>query len=316
MKNTLLLIILLFIHSTSLHATTYRYVDQALIVDSLLERIDKNATVIDENAYQKAGKGLFEVTLTDDTKAPEVVYLKKTIQWLYQTPAPGTSTSNTNIGTLTLTSKTGTGRVEVKTDSGWQELTSLQLPSGIQVRTTKGSVAHFSAPGLDALHLDEESEMQFTQEKTTYGVTSEVNLFKGTSFVRTLKLEDEAGDHDFKIRSPLGLAAARGTEYLVSYQDGVSVTCIVQGGVDVNRTNGESVAQLNVKLPGDLLFQAIPELSARQYSEWLYNMVVKIGAQNTVDAKPRTFTAYLPVVRKDSHLKSFWEAADGGRIKW
>ena len=314
MKNILWLLTVLLL-SVSLHAETYRYVDEALVVDSLLERIDKNAVVINEKAYQKSGKGLFDVALANDKKAPDVVYLKKTISWLHQSPAPGEATRESKAGNLTLISKVGSGTIEIDNGSGWQELTSHAISSGVRVRTSKGLTANFAAPGLAALHLDESSEMQFSQKKSPAGIASEVGITKGTSFIKTLKL-DSGQPHTFKIVSPVSISAARGTEYLVSHNDGVSVTCIVQGGVDVNRTNGKAVAELNVEHPGDLLFQAVPELNAKQYSEWLYDMIVQIRAKNPADSQPRTFTGYLPVVRQDSHLKSFWEATDGGRIKW
>ncbi|MEM6883738.1 MAG: FecR domain-containing protein [Verrucomicrobiota bacterium] len=314
MKTHLLLLSAL-LFTTAANAVTYRYVDEALVVDSLLERIDKNAVVIDEEDYQKSGKGLFEVELADDSKVPDVVYLKKTIQWLHQSPAPGEATQEANVGTLTLTSKSGNGLVEIDNGSGWQELTSQTIPTGASIRTAEGVSVNFSAPGVAGLHLDEKSEIQFIQKKISSGISSQIGITKGTSFIKTLKLKSGI-THDFKIVTPISIAAARGTEYLVSHDDGVSVTCIVQGGVDVARTDGESVAELTVERPGDLLFQAVPELSAKQYSEWLYDMIVRIRAKNAADTTARTFTGYLPVVRQDSHLKSFWEATDGGRIKW
>jgi len=120
MKYSLLILSSLIL-ATTLNAATYRYVDKALVVDSLLERIDKNAVVIQEGDYQKSGKGLFDVKLADGAKAPDVVYLKKTIQWLHQSPAPGAATRESNAGKLTLTSKTGNGSIEIDTGSGWRD---------------------------------------------------------------------------------------------------------------------------------------------------------------------------------------------------
>ncbi|MEM6602226.1 MAG: FecR domain-containing protein, partial [Verrucomicrobiota bacterium] len=287
MKPSLLIPAALFL-TTTVHAVTYRYVDQALIVDSLLERIDKNAVVIQEEDYRKSGKGLFEVTLPDGSKTPDVVYLKRTIPWLHQSPPPDTATRESNLGKLTLTSKSGDGVIRIDRGSGWEELTTLTVASGVRIQTAPGVSANFAAPGLASLHLDRGSEILFRQEKSPSGVTSEIGITQGTSFIKTLKLES-GQPHSFKIVSPISVSAARGTEYLVSHQDGVSVTCIVQGGVDVNRTDGKPVAQLTVERPGDLLFQAVPELSAKQYSEWLYNMIVRIRAKNAPDAPARTF---------------------------
>ena len=295
-------------------AETYRYVDKAIVVDSLLERIDTKAVIIEPGNYKKSGKGLFDISLPEGAKAPDVVYLKKTLNWIYQSPAPSSAVALNKTGTLSLTSQPGQG-AEFLSNGTWKPLTDKTIiVSGTTVRTPPATALTFAAPGIDSLRIDQASEFTFQQQKTAKGIQTKIELEKGTSFIRTLNKEGLI--HDFSVSTPKSIAAARGTEYLVSHEKGVSVTCIIQGGVDVTTEKQKPVAELTVTRPSDLLFQAVPELNARQYSEWLYGMITRIQESNPETNTPRTFTGYLPVIRKGSHLKSAWEATNADRIKW
>lgn len=293
----------------------YRYVDQAILVDSLLERIDPKAVIISPANYNKIKGGKFAVTLDQEGKAPEVVYLKTTLNWLKNDPPLKTEFLSTEVGQINVRSVQGTVEAKVPDSGAWVvALPGMALPIGSIIRTGEDSKASVQLPGLQSVIAGQDATFALEQTATENKVKTQLKVDQGTLFIKSAKFKGIP--HDFSIRTPLGIAAARGTEYLTSHEDRTSVICVVEGEVKVLKDNQEQVANLNVKSEGELLFQAIPELSGRQYAEWLYQKAQEIAALNPDSTGTREFTAYLPVLRTDSQKDSIWEATSSNRIKW
>lgn len=296
-------------------AEEYRYVDKAVMVDSLLARMDPKGVIIEPADYKRLEDGRYEVKLPQMAGIPDVVYLKTEFSWIRNEAAPSKPDALSEAGTFKLLNLAGSVEVKKDESGAWQKAQpGVSLVSGSLIRTGKDSRISVAVPGMQSVIGEENSEIRLTQEPQRAQVRTEVLLKQGTLFIKSRGFE--GASHDFRIKTPKSVAAARGTEYLVSHRNGVSVTCLVEGGVDVSDAKGRLVSGLQIQKQGDLLFQAVPELEGRQYSEWLYNMVSVMGGLNDAGAEGRTFTGYLPVVLRSGTLKSAWEVGQSARIKW
>ncbi|MEM6820748.1 MAG: FecR family protein [Verrucomicrobiota bacterium] len=293
--------------------TVYRYVDKSIIVDSLLERVDPKATIIDEGGYKKTAAGVFSVSLPQGTQAPDVVYLKKQFSWLNAAATQTPPTAKAQSGNYVVGSSEGPVTLAKAGGQETQVTPGSRFTNGDVIRTGKGGKASLIIPGMRSVTSDQNSVLSINQLQNPSNVSTEVKLNRGTVFLETSKFQDSV--HSFRVTTPLSIAAARGTEYLVSIEQGVSVICIIEGGVDVTKADKKPVAELTVTKPGDLLFQAVPELNARQYSEWLYAMVGTMDRLNQ-GSSTKTFTGYFPVIRKDSAYKTFWDANQNSGKRW
>jgi hypothetical protein len=136
------------------------------------------------------------------------------------------------------------GPVTVQTPDGNTETgtNGLIVPSGAKVSTAAGGSAAVFMGGVNSARFLPNSDATVTQNFNGSLRKTDVNLTKGTVFCRVGKRAGEK--QDYEVRTPQGVAAARGTELAVSITaaNGVSYTvCFTsQGVVTMTDASGNS----------------------------------------------------------------------------
>ena len=136
------------------------------------------------------------------------------------------------------------GPVTVQTPDGNTETgtNGLIVPSGAKVSTATGGSAAVFMGGVNSARFLPNSDATVTQDFNGSLRKTDVNLTKGTVFCRVGKRAGEK--QDYEVRTPQGVAAARGTELAVSITavNGVSYTvCFTsQGVVTMTDASGNS----------------------------------------------------------------------------
>jgi len=147
----------------------------------------------------------------------------------------------------TITTDTGSGSVKYElpgattyTDLAWKAI--VKVPAGTLVETTPDGVAKVDIfPGGRMLVLPSSTFKVSSLRLTTAGDTitkrqARIDLETGT--LKTL-LSHKGGNTspiDFSIKTPTGVAAARGTKYVVTVVGGITYVEVIEGTVDVNGT--------------------------------------------------------------------------------
>ena len=112
------------------------------------------------------------------------------------------------------------------------------LPDGSKVRTGEGAEVIINVVSGAAMRLDADTQVQFNDmefEKIDNQVKkrkARISIDKGTA--SALLKEDAPEQTDFRIETPQGTAAARGTFYGVSVVDGQTFISVKEGKVGVS----------------------------------------------------------------------------------
>jgi hypothetical protein len=125
------------------------------------------------------------------------------------------------------------GSVSVKTPDGTVEhgANGMLVPSGSTVSTAAASSAAVFAGGINSARIMPDSNISVTQNMEGTVRHTTVDLQKGTVFSRVGKRAGET--QNYEVRTADGVAAARGTEYVVTLMDGVTLVFVNSSKVDL-----------------------------------------------------------------------------------
>ncbi len=147
--------------------------------------------------------------------------------------APESGNVTVAVGDVTFTDKDGNS-VAVKAGD--------KVAVGGTVKTGAGARAVIVVTPRSAIRVAEKSEVLIT-EVTETSTPKRVMLDLKTGSLGALLKPNAAGEMDFKIRTPSGIAAARGTYYSVVVEDGKGFAQVKEGRVEIIPENAEEAEE-------------------------------------------------------------------------
>jgi hypothetical protein len=194
-------------------------------------------------ATSSNGEGLVQPVSTDTTAAASPAQMtgrlaKQRLFWAE--PVTTANGATPKVGPHEMKLVAVHGAVSVKTPDGQTEpgTNGLLVPSGSTIETSAhGSAAVFMG-GVDSARLVPNSGVIVAQNMEGTVRHTTIDLQKGAVFSRVGRRPGET--QKYEVRTPEGVAAARGTEYLDVEVDGVHVVFTNKGTVDLY-VNGQLV---------------------------------------------------------------------------
>ncbi len=137
------------------------------------------------------------------------------------------------------------GTVTVKTENGVTKdgEEGMIIPSGSTVSTPAGSSVAVFMNGVNSARLLPDSEVKITEHLNGSTRNTMIDLKQGTVFSRVGRRPGET--QDYEVRTPEGVAAARGTEFADYRANGRHFVFVAKGVVDELDANGNVIATLN-----------------------------------------------------------------------
>jgi len=173
------------------------------------------------------------------------------------------------------------GPVTVKLPSGrtTRAKNGMIIPSGSSVRTTSGSSAAVFIGGTNSARLTEDSSAKFSHSASQNTQRTTVDLTRGCVFSKVGK---KAGvRQDYKVRTPVGIAAAKGTDYATLYRSDNMHVFVVAGRVFLFDLNGNLLGSASTTNAGQISFISTENLDADGQQELIDEIVDLAGDNNT-----------------------------------
>lgn len=151
------------------------------------------------------------------------------------------------------------------------------IPTGSSVRTTSGSSAAVFIGGVNSARLTENSTAKFNNRYSDGLQKTTVDLSRGTVFS---KVGRQSGTRqDFKVRTPVGIAAAKGTDYATMYRSNNMYVFVVAGRVVMFDNQFNFLGEASTSRPGQVSFISTDDLSDTEYQS-LLNEIINLAEQN------------------------------------
>lgn len=151
------------------------------------------------------------------------------------------------------------------------------IPSGSSVRTTSGSSAAVFIGGVNSARLTENSTAKFNNRFSDGLQKSTVDLSRGTVFT---KVGSKSGTRqDFKVRTPVGIAAAKGTDYATMYRSNNMYVFVVAGRVALFDNQFNFLGEASTSRAGQISFISTADLNDTQRQN-LLNEIINLAEQN------------------------------------
>lgn len=155
------------------------------------------------------------------------------------------------------------------------------ISAGDAVRTGDGANVAVFMGGVNSVRLDQSTEAVVHQTVANNQRDSTVDLKKGTVFARVGRRTGET--QDFKIKTSLGVAAAKGTQLAVKFGNGRMVVFTTDGKVSVFDADGKPVATATVVSgTGKIILTGLPPLSPGEEEQAINDILM---ATDSINAK-------------------------------
>lgn len=136
---------------------------------------------------------------------------KRPLFWSEPVTPPGGSPPHVGINEMKLVEVQGSVSIKMADGSVRQGDEGMLLPSGSTVVTSEASSAAVFMGGVNSVRLLPASDAQFVQHLNGSLRKTSIDLHQGTVFSRVGRRPNET--QDYEVRTPEGVAAARGTEF-------------------------------------------------------------------------------------------------------
>ena len=264
-----------------------REVDEA-ILESEIKRLAPNAMIVEPENYSVDAEDTYWVKADLAPLLKGDVYLKHRSFWIEPlTPPASLPAPKAESGQLKLLEVRGEVKIlrPGEPETAVDVIEGMLIPSGSTVATGEDSSAAVLMGGVNSVRFGPRSEglLRQTVEDGKRGTI--VDLRDGTVFSRVGRRAGER--QDFQVRTPQGVAAARGTDYAVWLREGRLVVCSAAGVVEIRDPQNNPRDTLPQPPKGDLLFQAYPSFSESKKASWLFNTLQLVEKLNVKAAALR-----------------------------
>jgi hypothetical protein len=257
-----------------------READEAFL-ESEIKRAAPAAMIVEPGKYTLDSDGTYWI---DADLAPLLkgeVYIKHRSHWIEPlTPPASLPAPKAESDQLRLLEVRGEVKIlrpgEPETAMDVHE--GMLIPTGSSILTGDNSSTAVFLGGVNSVRFGPRSEGLLRQTIESGKRSTTIDLRDGTVFSRVGRRPGE--QQEFQVRTPLGIAAARGTDYAVWLRDGQLVVCSAAGTIDLRDPRGQPREPLRPPLKNDLAFQAYPSLSDTKKARWLFNTLQLVETLN------------------------------------
>lgn len=152
------------------------------------------------------------------------------------------------------------------------------IPSGSVIHTDSNSTAAVLIGGIDSVRFPAGSTGQVDHNFDNGKRTTTVSLTSGTVFAKVGKRKDET--QDFKVKTPLGIAAARGTDFAVTLHDGNMIVFTAAGTVELFDKKGKMISSNIVTTLNTVLEQSTATMTPDQKAKALIEILQIVDTVN------------------------------------
>lgn len=241
-----------------------------------------NAVILDSGSYTQKGDSYF---YTPKSKAPQDVYIQVQNDWI-EPITPPTMPTSLGVAADAMQIREPQGDVQIALPTAPANFIpatdKMDIPNGTVVKTGANGTAAVLIGGVDSVRFIPNSSAAVQQTYTPQLRTTEIDLTAGAVFSKVGKRIGEK--QDYKVHTPFGVAAARGTDFVTVCLPARVDVWIAQGTVELTQPDGKPVGTVTSEGIGALKIIRFP---------------VMPNAQDAMMASSQTMTAafnFIPTV--------------------
>jgi hypothetical protein len=244
-----------------------------------------SAVIVPAGKYNQKGDSYF---FTPEKKAPKVIYIQVVNDWVEPLTPPDMPAS-LGIAPDAMQIRDVHGDVQVALPSAPATFGPVTegatLSNGAVIKTGADGTAAVLFGGVSSARLIPNSEAAVQQTVSPKARSTEVDLTTGAVFSKVGKQADVA--EDYRVQTPFGAAAARGTDFVTVAMPARTDVWIAQGTVQLDAPDGKMVGVVSSEGTGPLKIIRFPLMT---------------DPHRTMMADSETMTAamnFIPLVNQD-----------------
>jgi hypothetical protein len=236
----------------------YRRMNTNYYWKSDIVNVYPSAVILPADSFTQKGDSYL---ITPKKRAPKVLYMQVMSDWIEPITPPDMPTS-LNIAPDAMQIREPQGDVQVALPSAPASYIpaaeGLILPNGSVVKTGADGTAAVLFGGVNSARLIPNSEAAVQQTVEPLARTTEIDLTKGAVFSKVGK--QEGVTQDYRVHTPFGVAAARGTDFVTVAMQARTDVWIAQGTVALDQTDGQPVGSVSADGSGPLKIVRYPAM--------------------------------------------------------
>jgi len=255
-----------------------------------------SAVVLSDGGFTQKGDSYF---ITPHKRAPKVLYVQVVNDWIEPITPPDMPTA-LGIAPDAMQIREPQGDVQAALPSAPASFApvtdGMSLPNGAVVKTGANGTAAVLFGGVNSARLIPNSEAAVQQTVTPQSRSTEIDLTTGAAFSKVGK--QDGVTQDYRVHTPFGVAAARGTDFVTVAMPARTDVWIAQGTVELDQPDGKQVGLVSSEGTGGLKIIRFPLMP---------------GAHQSMMADAETMTAamnFIPMA--DQKLKALRDKMANG----
>jgi biopolymer transport protein ExbD len=242
----------------------YKRADANCYWRSDIIKVYPTTVILTADSFSQRGDSYF---ITPKKKAPKFIYMEVMNDWIEPITPPNMPTS-LSIAPDAMEIREPQGDVEVALPSAPASFTpagdGMALPNGSVVKTGTDGTAAVLFGGVNSARLIPNSEAAVQQTVAPTSRTTEIDLTKGAVFSKVGK--QDGVTQDYKVHTPFGVAAARGTDFVTVAMPARTDVWIAQGTVALDENDGKHVGEVSSDGAGPLKIIRFPAMATPHQS--------------------------------------------------
>ncbi len=223
-------------------------------------KVYPNAVIIPADGYTVKGESYFPVFTKK--KAPRDVYVQVINDWIEPITPPDMPKS-LGVASDAMQIREPQGDVQVALPTAPANFipatNGMTIPNGTVVKTGANGTAAVLFGGVNSARLIPNSEAAMQQTVTPQLRSTEIDLTVGAVFS---KVGQRVGEkQDYKVHTPFGVAAARGTDFVSVAMPARTDVWIAQGTVQLDQPDGKMVGMVKSEGTGALKIVRFPVMT-------------------------------------------------------
>lgn len=242
LATRLALLLLLIVVETSFGKSSakdaeYKRADANFYLQTDVLRAEPKAVIVPSGSYIHKGDSYF---LPARPKPAKDIYIQVTNDWIEPITPPDMPAS-LGVAADVMQIREPQGDVQVALPSAPANFVpatdGMTIPNGSVIKTGDGGTAAVLFGGVDSARFTPHSEAAVQQTVTPQLRSTEIDLKSGAVFS---KVGQRIGEkQDYEVKTPFGVAAARGTDFVTVAMPARTDVWVAQGVVQMNQPDGK-----------------------------------------------------------------------------
>jgi hypothetical protein len=259
----------------------YKRSDANFYLSSDIAKMYPSATIVSQGKYTQTGDSFF---ITPHRKAPKIIYAQVVNDWI-EPITPPDAPAALAIAPDAMEIREPHGDVQVALPSAPASFApatdGTTIPNGAVVKTGADGTAAVLFGGVNSARLIPGSEAAVQQTVTPQSRSTEIDLTAGAVFSKVGK--QEGVTQDYRVHTPFGVAAARGTDFVTVAMPARTDVWIAQGTVELDSPDGKRVGTVSSGTNGALKIIRFP-LMPNPRQAMMANSETMTAAMNFIPA--------------------------------